>query len=445
MEAARAAVAEAAHRLAPGAGLAEVFLEDRCILELTLGPEGPGRSERRLRGACLRRVGGDRTMAVHRDDPSAAGLGALAEDLLHDRVGVRADAHPPLVLPAASLPEAEETALTGWVRELGEGLRSLSPTTQITLTRWRQAILVAGAEEEGPSLVDDLRDGLQVEAVLTLPTGRERWSAAGTGAGDLPGRCPPARVREEVERRMADRTEACPAPEGRFPVVFAPAAAGVLVHEVFGHPLEADAAGSWLDGRVTLPEDLSLVDEPGRARGAGGYRIDDEGIPGRPVVLVARGEVRARLRDRVSARLAGVEPTGHGRRQSYRELPSPRLACTVLEAGEVAPEDLVEEVVRGLLVERIAGGTVDPVSGSLCLLVEAARLIEGGRPTRPVQGAVLFGEARSWLEGPCGVGNDLRLDHGATACSKGGQTIPVIVGAPSLALASVPVGGRGGA
>jgi TldD protein len=169
--------------------------------------------------------------------------------------------------------------------------------------------------------------------------------------------------------------------------------------------------------------------------------MDDEGEPGRRVVLIGDGQVRGRLRDRLSAMAAGVEPSGHGRRQSYRDLPTPRLACTVLEPGSASPRDLMSDVVRGLLVERIAGGTVDPVSGSVCLMVEEACLIEGGRPTAPVRGAVLFGEAAAWLSSLRGVGDDLRFDHGATACSKGGQTIPVVVGAPTLSFGAVSVGG----
>jgi TldD protein len=226
-------------------------------------------------------------------------------------------------------------------------------------------------------------------------------------------------------------------------VVLAPAAAGPLVHEVLGHPLESDAAGSWIAERAEGLGGLTLVDEPGRSPGAGSYRFDDEGVPGRAAFLVREGEVVGRLRDRLSARSARVEPTGHGRRQSYRDLPAPRLACTVLEPGEAAPADLVADVVRGLHVERVAGGTVDPVSGSLCLLAEAARLIEGGRLGAPVRGAVLFGEAADWLGAMRGVGSDLRFDHGATDCSKGGQALPVVLGAPTLAFGEVPVGGMG--
>jgi TldD protein len=83
------------------------------------------------------------------------------------------------------------------------------------------------------------------------------------------------------------------------------------------------------------------------------------------------------------------------------------------------------------------------VSGSLCLLTEAARLIEGGRLAAPVRGAVLFGEAAGWLGALRGVGSDLRFDHGATDCSKGGQALPVILGAPTLSFDAVPVGGVG--
>jgi TldD protein len=324
-------------------------------------------------------------------------------------------------------------------------LAAVSTDSRLSLTRWRQAVVVARAEPEGagPETLTDLRDALRVTVSVSGPGGPVRWTLAGGDARDLSTRVAPPRVAEETARRLRAEEEAGPAPVGSFPVVLAPAAAGPLVHEVLGHPLESDAAGSWLAERREGLGGLTLIDEPGRAPGAGNYRIDDEGVPGRRVVLVKEGEVVGRLRDRLSARAAGVEPTGHGRRQSYRDLPAPRLACTVLEPGEAEPEDLIAEVVRGLYVERVAGGTVDPVSGSLCLLAEAARLIEGGRPGAPVRGAVLFGEASDWLSALRGVGSDLRFDHGATDCSKGGQALPVILGAPTLSFSEVPVGGIG--
>ena len=54
---------------------------------------------------------------------------------------------------------------------------------------------------------------------------------------------------------------------------------------------------------------------------AGALNHDDEGISGQRTVLVENGILRTYMHDRVSAKIMGVEPTGNGRRQSFRHPP----------------------------------------------------------------------------------------------------------------------------
>ena len=42
------------------------------------------------------------------------------------------------------------------------------------------------------------------------------------------------------------------------------------------------------------------------------------------------------------------------------------------------------------------------------------------------------------------VGNDFSLDDGVGTCGKGGQSVPVGVGQPSLRIDKITVGGAGG-
>lgn len=59
---------------------------------------------------------------------------------------------------------------------------------------------------------------------------------------------------------------------------------------------------------------------PGR-RGSGGF--DDEGTPCRKNVVIDQGVLKGYLQDRLSAWKLEAQPTGNGRRESYRNRPIP--------------------------------------------------------------------------------------------------------------------------
>jgi TldD protein len=70
-----------------------------------------------------------------------------------------------------------------------------------------------------------------------------------------------------------------------------------------------------------------------------------------------------------------------------------------------------------------------------------AYLIEGGRVTAPVKGAMLIGNGPEALQRVTAVGDDLALDNGVGTCGKNGQGVPVGVGQPTLRLERMTVGG----
>ncbi len=107
--------------------------------------------------------------------------------------------------------------------------------------------------------------------------------------------------------------------------------------------------------------------------------------------------------------------------------------------GGQDPADLMKPIARGLLVERLGRGQVDPHRGEFRLEVESGRLIEGGRPGRPVAGAYLVGSCRDLLRSIDGVGGDARIDTGAGSCIKEDQIVPVGQAAPSLRVTKVRV------
>ena len=202
---------------------------------------------------------------------------------------------------------------------------------------------------------------------------------------------------EAVERTVLEAVRlafqaltARPAPAGTFPVILSSSAGGTMIHEACGHGLEADLAlagvsafSGKLGQRVAAPG-VTIIDDGTLPHKRGSSASDDEGNPARRVVLIEDGVLVAYLQSRKTARRMGVEPTGNGRRESYRHLPIPRMRNTFLAPGGEAPEAIVKDLERGPAGQahgRRAGG-----HGHRQLRVPGHRGLLGGARRGPVPG-----------------------------------------------------------
>jgi len=147
------------------------------------------------------------------------------------------------------------------------------------------------------------------------------------------------------------------------------------------------------------------------------------------------------MQDKLNARLMGVEPTGNGRRESFAHIPMPRMTNTYMLAGKDDPGEIIASVEKGLYAPNFGGGQVDITSGKFVFSASEAYLIENGKVTVPVKGAMLIGDGPHALHKISMVGNDLELDTGVGTCGKEGQSVPVGVGQPTLKIDELTVGG----
>ena len=149
------------------------------------------------------------------------------------------------------------------------------------------------------------------------------------------------------------------------------------------------------------------------------------------------------MQDKLNARLMGVESTGNGRRESFAHVPMPRMTNTYMLAGPHEPEEIIASVDKGIYAPNFGGGQVDITSGKFVFSASEAYLIEKGKITTPVKGAMLIGDGPEALNRISMVGNDLELDSGVGTCGKEGQSVPVGVGQPTLKIDEITVGGTG--
>ena len=291
---------------------------------------------------------------------------------------------------------------------------------------------------------------LNISVVVEENGTRETGSAGGGGrfslqrllSGDEPERL----VREAVRLATLNLT-ARQAPAGSMPVVLGPGWPGILLHEAIGHGLEGDfnrkGSSVFADkmGKQVAARGITVVDDGTIAERRGSLTVDDEGTQSHRTVLIEDGILTGYLMDRQNARLMGMRPTGNGRRESYAHPVLPRMTNTFMLAGNDTPDDILASLDRGIYAVNFGGGQVDITSGKFVFTTSEAYYVENGVIQYPVKGATLIGAGHEVLQKVSMIGNDLALDPGVGTCGKGGQSVPVGVGLPTIRIDDLIVGG----
>jgi TldD protein len=349
-----------------------------------------------------------------------------------------------------------ERARADLVREVDESARAVDlAIRQVSVHLFHSRQLVTIANSEG-LLVGDQRVEIQLSATVTAQRGdllqvgrRARGGQAGLEVlrDRAAGEAVPAQLGREAAEVALGLLGARPAPAGRMPVIISNGWGGVLFHEAVGHGLEADHvmknssvyAGK-LGQRVADPL-VTLIDDATISNHRGSFRVDDEGCPGRRTLLVEEGILCGYLTDRKSADKLELPRSGNGRRQSFQHVPIPRMTNLFIAPGKIDPAHLLLDTPRGLYVQSLGGGMVDPTSGQFVFSVTEGYLIESGRIGPAVRGANLAGDSFRVLADIDGVASDFALDPGLGNCGKSGQWVPVGVGQPTLRVRELLVGG----
>jgi TldD protein len=344
------------------------------------------------------------------------------------------------------------TAKTGLLAEIDAYCRARDPrVVQVSATLAGAYRSLTILRPDGAKLKDH-RPLVRVNVSVTVEReGRRESGSAGAG-----GREPyevfttPERwkaLADEALRIALVNLDAELAPAGEMDVVLGPGWPGVLLHEAVGHGLEGDfnrkgtSAFSGMVGERVAAPGVTVVDDGTLENRRGSLTIDDEGTPTQRTVLIENGILKGYLQDRMNARLSGVAATGNGRRESYAHRPMPRMTNTFMTAGERDPKEILAALKRGVYAVNFGGGQVDITSGKFVFQCTEAYFVEDGKIKHPIKGATLIGDGPSALTRVKMVGNDLELDEGVGTCGKGGQSVPVGVGQPTLYITGLTVGG----
>lgn len=246
------------------------------------------------------------------------------------------------------------------------------------------------------------------------------------------------------------------------PAILSGRAAGVFFHEIFGHRVEGHRQRDEKEGQTfansvgqpVLPDFLSVVFDPTRAKAAGvelngTYAFDDEAVAARPVTLVDKGTLRTFLMSRSPAP-GFPSSNGHGRKQPGLEVVSRQSNLIVESARTVKDSELrkllVEEVRKqnkpyGLYFEQVTGGYTTTRRGGLqaftVIPLVVYRVYPDGKPDELVRGVDIVGTPLASFAKILATGDRPEVFNGYCGAESG--SVPVAAVSPAILVSEIEV------
>ena len=254
----------------------------------------------------------------------------------------------------------------------------------------------------------------------------------------------------EVTERLPERvdvllhkasclTRAVPVTPGVYDVITAPSITGLIAHEAFGHGVEMDMfvkdralAKSYMGDYVASPI-VNMRDGAAATVSAASYFFDDDGVLAHDTQIIKDGILVAGISDLVSAGVLGTEPTGNGRRESYKRKAYARMTNTFFEAGHDRLEDMIASIEHGYMIFETNNGMEDPKNWAIQCVAEYGIEIEHGKLTdRYVSPVVMSGYVPELLQSISMISDTVEV-IGAGSCGKGHKEwVRVSDGGPAL-------------
>lgn len=237
-------------------------------------------------------------------------------------------------------------------------------------------------------------------------------------------------------------------PSGKFPVVIDNGFGGVIFHEAVGHSLEATSVAigasvfTGCKGELIANPLISAVDDGTISHAWGSATFDDEGNKQIRRQLIKNGVLTSYMIDDLNAKRMGEKGTHSGRRESYRYAPTSRMTNTYIDNGTSTFEEIIAATKFGLYAKKMGGGSVNPATGDFNFSVSEGYMIRDGKIAEAVRGASLVGTGKETLLQVDMIANNLKREQGM--CGSESGSIPTDVGQPTIRVAEITVGGRGG-
>ncbi len=226
---------------------------------------------------------------------------------------------------------------------------------------------------------------------------------------------------------------------GVYDVITDPSITGLIAHEAFGHGVEMDqfvkdrALGKQYVGQSVASPICNMHDGAAAALSTASYFFDDDGVLAHDTQIIKDGVLVAGISDLVSATELGTEPTGNGRRESYKRKAYSRMTNTYFSAGKDKLEDMISSIKHGYMLFETNNGMEDPKNWQIqCTAEYGIEIIDGKLTDNYVSPVVMSGSVPDLLHSISMVSDDFKV-IGAGSCGKGyKEWVRVSDGGPAL-------------
>ena len=446
-----------ARALEKGGDFADVYLENRISRQIVMEESiFKGGLYGISQGAGVRVISGNKTGYAYTDEITEEKLLRAAEVASFvatggnriTPVGISVSSRPSYITVQQPLGEIADEKRIEIIKRADQAARDYDPRIKMAMIDYNDEVRSRViANSEGLYLRDELPLLFFIVQAMSddgnaRHMSRERLSQH--SGFEIFDRVTPETVAKNAAREAIAMLSAGDAPAGIMDVVMQNGWGGVLVHEAVGHPLEADNISKGIGaftgkmGQKVAAECFTMIDDGTLPNFRGTINYDDEGTMAQRNVLIEKGVLKGFMTDILSAKQLSMARTGNGRRESFRYIPIPRMTNTFIETGENSPADILSSTRKGIYVQSLSGGSVNPVTGVFNFTCREAYLIENGEKTTPIKGATLIGSCMDVISNIDAVGND--LDFGPGICGKG-QSAEVTAGMPTVRIRGINVGG----
>ncbi len=367
----------------------------------------------------------------------AAPINMAACPTVEEEVALKLDEDP------LRIPLGEKVSLVRHYNDLALGEPGIASTTLGYSEVYREKYYVSS---EGSAIAERLLTTSIAGSIVAQKGSLTQDIRVAVGGSDGFARI---RNRDDVFIRRAriagELLEAEPVASDSYDVILNPLLAGVFIHEAFGHFSEADI----IEKNPTLRDKMRLGAKLGSDKVSvhadstiphqlGFYKYDDEGVAVRPVTLMDRGILAARLHSRRTAIAFGEETTGHSVAEDFRYAPIVRMGTIFIGAGDNSLKDLLKEVGDGLYLLDGKGGQTS--GENFTFGAQYGYVIEGGEVGAMVRDINIMGNLFTTLKNITAVGDAVELSERG-GCGKGQLNIKSSLGGPHVVIRDMVVGG----
>lgn len=226
-----------------------------------------------------------------------------------------------------------------------------------------------------------------------------------------------------VERLLANLRNSqriVSAPVGNdIPVVFTPPGfAGSLLPPLlsgFSGTNVATGSSPLIDrwGETAFDDRVTIYDDPLRSFTSGTRSTDDEGIPARRIDFITDGVIGSPFLDLQTAAKCDMESNGCGLR-GLSTTPSPATSFVSMMPGDTAPDAMIGDVERGIVVQQLLGaGQGNQLGGEFRANLSLGFLIESGEIAGRVKDTMISGNVYEVLDRVEAISSDTQLVWGS--------------------------------